>query len=151
MERLKYPLDHEWHVAINKFSSESGKHEHFMYEAKTMADEIPRMVKLFEMERTDSLPKTHQQCSQSQPMPVPDNYLTCCLGTKTKECPYLSALESTERAKPEDIDTIKAWTCAAHIVSKGGDMLREGYLIRVDDRIYWDNVYNNLAMGDEDG
>lgn len=39
----------------------------------------------------------------------------------------------------------KAWTCAAHIVSSGGDVLREGYLLTVDDRMYWDKVYENLA------
>ena len=35
-----------------------------MYDAKTMADEVPRMVMLFQAERDlKSLPQTHQQCS----------------------------------------------------------------------------------------
>lgn len=54
-----------------------------------------------------------------------------------------------ERATPEDVDEAKAWTCAAHIVSQGGDRMGEGYMLRVDDRMFWDNVYSSLAQTDE--
>jgi hypothetical protein len=40
-ERVKYPLSHEWHVAINRHSDtlrQDGKE--WIYEAKTMADEV---------------------------------------------------------------------------------------------------------------
>jgi hypothetical protein len=47
------------------------------------------------------------------------------------------------------VDTAKAWTCAAHIVSTGGDTMNEGFLLRVDDRMFWDNVYSSLAQTDE--
>ena len=51
--------------------------------------------------------------------------------------------------EPGEIDAAKAWTCAAHIVSSGGDPLKEGYLLTVDDRMFWDNVYTNMsAQGD---
>ncbi len=69
---------------------------------------------------------------------------------KTRECPHLLALEKIERCTPTDVDTAKAWTCAAHIVSTGGDMMGEGFLLRVDDRMFWDNVYASMA-GDDNG
>ena len=151
MERLTYPLSHEWHVAINNHSDEArkGKKDYpkFMYEAKNMADEVPRMAMLFERERKNSLPSTHKQCSQQAAIPVPDNHLKCCIGVKCKECPILISLEKIERCTPEDIDMSKAWTCAPHIVSSGGDAAGEGYLMTVDDRMYWDSVYENLSQG----
>lgn len=150
MERLKYPLNHEWHVSINRYSDkirkEKKEHPSFMYNAKIMADEVPRMIMLFKLEREDTLPKTRKQCSHQEAVPVKDNHLTCCLGIKCKECQELLALESIERCTPKDIDTAKAWTCAAHIASRGGDFMGEGYLITVDDRIYWDKVHRNLAQ-----
>ena len=60
MERTKYPLNHEWHVAVNRHSEEwrQGRQRvgamRFMYEAKKMADEVPRMVMLFKAEREDA-------------------------------------------------------------------------------------------------
>ena len=154
MSRLAYPLSHEWHVAINRHCRPENAPRlkdwpKWMYEAERMANEVPRMVMLFKQEREGALPQTHQQCSFQQPVPVKDNCLTCCLGVKTRECPELKSLEKIERCTPEDIDTAKAWTCAAHIVSKGGDFMGEGYLLRVDDRMYWDNVYASLAQSDE--
>lgn len=153
-ERTKYPLNHEWHVAINRHADEWRKANkewgdmRFMYEAKTMADEVPRMVMLFKAERKKALPQTHRQCSRQDPVPVKDNHLSCCLGVKARECQHLLALEKIERCTPDDLDEAKAWTCAAHIVSQGGDRMREGYMLRVDDRMYWDNVYASLAQGE---
>lgn len=152
MERTKDPLDHEWHVAVNRHSDEwrkAGKKwgdMRFMYEAKSMADEVPRMVMLFRQERENALPQTHKQCSLQAAVPVKDNHLSCCLGVKTRDCPHLLALEKLDRCEPADSDTAKAWTCAAHIVSQGGDHMNEGYLLRVNDRMFWDNVYASLAQ-----
>jgi hypothetical protein len=151
MERLKYPLSHEWHVAINRHSDETRKAGkewdamRFMYEANAMADEVPRMVMLFKAERENALPQTHRQCSQQAPVPVKDNHLSCCLGVKARECPHLLALDNIARCTPDDVDTAKAWTCAAHIVSQGGDVMNEGFMLRVDDRMFWDNVHASLA------
>ena len=153
MERLQHPLSHEWHVAVNRHQDERRKagqdwsEARFMYDAKTMADEVPRMVMLFRQERENALPQTHQQCSMQAPVPVKDNHLTCCRGVKTRECPHLLALEKIARCPPADVDTAKAWTCAAHIVSTGGDMMNEGFLLRVDDRMVWDNVHASLVEG----
>lgn len=155
MERLQYPLSHEWHVAVNRHGDDwrkDGKEWEdmsFMYEAKSMADEVPRMVMLFRQERENALPQTHQQCSMQDQVPVKDNHLTCCKGVKTRECPHLLALERIERCTPADVDTAKAWTCAAHIVSTGGDMMGEGFLLRVNDRMFWDNVYSSLSQAEE--
>lgn len=152
MERLQYPLSHEWHVAVNRHSDEWRKADNewgemrFMYEAKSMADEVPRMVMLFRQERENALPQTHQQCSMQAPVPVTDNHLTCCKGVKTRECPHLLALEKITRCTPADVDTAKAWTCAAHIVGTGGDIMGEGFLLRVNDRMFWDNVHASLAQ-----
>ena len=154
MDRIPYPLNHEWHVAVNRHSDEwrkAGKEwsaMRFMYNAKAMADEVPRMVMLFRQERENALPQTYQQCSQQAPVPVNDNHLSCCLGVKARECPHLLALEKIEHCTPDDVSSAKAWTCAAHIVSQGGDTMNEGFMLRVDDRMFWDNVHANLAQGD---
>jgi hypothetical protein len=149
-DRLKYPFNHEWHVSINKYvnSPEMHKSNGFMYEAKTMADEIPRMIILFKNERLGKLPGEHQQCSQQEPEEIKENHLSCCKGVKCSECPQLLALELIERVTPEDIDTAKAWTCASHIVSTGGDIAREGYLMTLGDKMFWSNVYESLAQSD---
>lgn len=155
-QRIGDGLSHEWHVAINRHMDErraankDWDEARFMYEAKTLADEIPRMVMLFRREREDALPKSHQQCSMQAPVPIKDNHLTCCLGVKTRECPYLLALEKIERRTPEEVDVTKAWTCGTHIVSKGGDHANEGYLLTVSDRMFWSNVYQSLAQDDPD-
>lgn len=150
MKRLEYPLSHEWHVATNRHSQEVGfASMRFMYEAKSAAGEVPRMALLFKRERENTLPQIHQQCSQQAPESIKENHLSCCLGVKAKECPHLLALEKIERCKPEDIDTAKAWTCAAHIISKGGDPMNEGYMLTVSDRMFWDRVHENLAQSDD--
>lgn len=153
MERLQYPFSHEWHVAINRHHD--GKigtpdWKHWMYEAKAMADEVPRMALMFGRERRGELRTMHKQCSMTPAATVPNNHLACCLGVKCAECHELLALDKIERVTPEDIDTAKAWTCAAHIVSEGGDFANEGYLLDVSDRMYWNNVNAHLAADPEE-
>lgn len=139
---------HQWHVAINRHHDGQRAHTHWMYEAKDMSMEVPRLTRLFQREREGALPAVHRQCSQAQAVPVVENHLTCCLGVRCRECPELLALEAMP-VEPGEIDAAKAWTCAAHIVSSGGDPLKEGYLLTVDDRMFWDNVYTNMsAQGD---
>lgn len=147
MKDINYPLSYEWHVAINVHVQGVSEYKtnRFMYEAKKMASEVPRMALLFKNEREGNLPKTHQQCSRQAPVPVQENHLSCCLGVKTATCQHLQALEKIQRCAPEEIDTAKAWTCAAHIIEQGGDVQNEGYILSVDDRMFWDNVYTNMA------
>ena len=157
MNRLEYPLNHEWHAAINQHieallaNGQEWDEIRFMYEGKKMADEVPRMVMLFKAERENDLPQMHKQCSQQAPVPVKDNHLSCCLGVKARECPHLLALEKIKRGTLDDIDAAKAWTCAAHIANKGGDKMNEGYMLCVDDRMYWNNVYDSLSQEEQHG
>ena len=148
MERPDSRFTHQWHVSINRHADATDfKSMRFMYEAKALADEVPRLTSLFKAEREGSLPAVHKQCSRQEAVPVPNNHLTCCRGVKCAECPFLLALDTMD-ATPEQIDTAKAWTCAAHIVSTGGDVANEGYVLRVDDRMFWDSVYQSMAMED---
>lgn len=140
----------KWHEAVNAFHSESkqAEHRHWMYEAMDVYQEIPRLIRIHGMERKGELVKLHQQCSHSIPEELKENHLTCCLGIKCKECPELLALESAE-LQPEEIDIAKAWTCAAHIISKGGDISNEGYILDESDKRYWANLYESLAGQEE--
>ena len=154
MNRLDHDMSHEWHVAINRFhhgdDAPRREHEHWMYEAKAMADEVSRLALLFKIEREGNLRKVHVQCEHCSPEHehIADNHLTCCLGTGCRACPFLLAIDKANLAD-EQKDQAKAWTCAAHIVSKGGDPAGEGYLLTKDDRMYWDRVYENLAASDD--
>ena len=150
--RLDHRTSQEWHVAINQFHWDGEKHTQphrgWMYAGKDLADEVPRMVQILRDERTGKLPKLHQQCSHSPTETIPDNHLTCCLGVECRKCPELLALEKA-KLRPEQIDVAKAWTCAAHVMSKRGSVdTSEGFLLTVSDRMYWDRVYSSLAMQD---
>lgn len=122
---------HEWHVAINAFSSASGfGMARVMYLAKRVADEVPRMVLLFELERKGGLAESFKACGHdSRPAdPLPDNHLRCHLGTECRKCPYLLAIDAATMT-PEAKDEAKAWTCATHILveSKPDDYI-EGFV-----------------------
>lgn len=152
---------HEWHVQINRFLSESRaavpmeernkvwEEMRFMYEAKDAADELPRLKYLFMHDRRGLLPKVHQQCSYSEPVPVEDNHLTCCLGVKCRECPMLQAIEKMDRPDDEK-DFAKAMTCVTHIIGQGGDGMSEGYVMTVDDQMFWKNVCDSMKQGLEE-
>lgn len=143
---------HSWHVAINGYHYPKdggpaiGERSRWMYDAKDAAQEVKRLPLLFQMEREGTLPKLHRQCSHAEPEPVAKNELTCCLGVKCASCPQLLALNAMQAATPEDIDQAKAWTCVSHILSQGGDMAAEGFILTTDDRMYWNNLYANLAQ-----
>lgn len=168
-------LDHAWHVELNQYGAPHGfipddangfdpAHDgkSFMYEAKSVAAELPRLALLFGMERRGELAQRHHQCSRDDHgEAVTDNHLTCCLGVECRKCPHLAAIDrvttgrdysvrpSVEAPIPdEQRDVLKAWTCATHILMRGGDTAREGYILTTDDRMYWQNVYASLAGGD---
>jgi hypothetical protein len=147
MDRLDHDLNHRWHVALNRYntSGKGNEFRHWMYEAKHLADEVARMAMLFQREREGKLPEIHRQCSHSRPAAIADNHLTCCLGKPCRACPHLLALEQSE-IKPEEIDIVKAWTCAAHILSQPQNSIdtSEGYLKTVGDRMFWENVYRSF-------
>lgn len=135
----------KWHETVNRFHDDKhGEHRRWMYEAMDMMQEVSRLTRILGMERRGELTKKHKQCSLSPTEPVADNHLTCCLGVECRKCPELLALDSAE-LPPEKIDEAKAWTCVSHIASQGGDPAKEGYLLTVDDRMFWDRVYENLS------
>lgn len=152
MERLNRELNYKWHVALNHYNNVGKDFRSWMYDAKHMADEIARIAIWFMCERTGQLPVIHRQCSQSQPVPIPENHLSCCLGQKCKECPHLLALEKAE-VTLEQLDEMKAWTCTAHILFEKTQRSiddSEGYIMHEGDKMYWENVYSNLDGEDRD-
>jgi hypothetical protein len=164
--RLPRELDHPWHVEINRHSSEQGFGAvSWMYDAKHLAEEVPRLALLFGIERRGELPVIHHQCSRDHAgTPVPDNHLTCCLGVECRTCPHLAVVDrvktrrdysvhpSVELAVTDDErDVLKAWTCAAHIMRSAPSVdTSEGFVLTTDDRMYWNNVYASLSAGDPD-
>jgi len=145
MDRLDPKVNHAWHVAINRHCTNHKNYKPWMYEAKKMADEIPRIAHWFARERLGELPEIHRQCSHSSAVPIQDNHLTCCLGVECRKCPALLALDQADLS-PEQIDAAKAWTCAAHILSSGSGIdTSEGYIKTVGDQMFWENVYSSLA------
>lgn len=155
MNRPDHNVINEWHVAINQYHYGEGfkrinENQSWMYDAKNIADEVPRLTMLFKSEREGTLPQIHQQCSRSEPEKIVDNHLSCCLGVKCKECPFLLALEGTNVSR-ENVDEIKAWTCVTHILSEKGKRMiddTEGYVLTEDDKMYWQNVYESLSHTD---
>lgn len=147
-------FDHAWHVAINRHSDEQREAEkewpRFMYDAKHASQEVKRLALLFEHERNGKLAKTFRWCSCcADSKHVVDNHLTCCLGTECRKCPHLVALEKA-KLTAEQIDEAKAWTCVAHILVNGGDVMGEGFVTTVDDRMFWDGVHESLANPPEE-
>lgn len=151
MERQNHSFIHSWHRVINEFHKDKiGKNwQGWMYDAKDIADEVPRSSNLFGLERKGELPKIHQQCSHSLPEPVIDNHLSCCLGVECRKCEMLMALDKAAM-EPEQIDEIKAWTCIAHILTEKGKRefidTSEGYILTTDDKMYWETVYSHLML-----
>lgn len=135
MNRLAYPFYQEWHAAINKLGRDGSHAPRWMYEAKAAADEVPRLARLFSLERRNILPPTQ----------LKDSGLECCLGVKCAECDYLKALENMPRCTPEHSDIAKAWTCAAHIISEGGDTANIGYVLTGSDRRHWSALHAIMA------
>lgn len=106
----------EWHAVLNgKGIGEQAVH--WMYTAKLVADEVPRMILLFESERRGLA--THYKMCAHDPRPatpLSDNHLTCALGKQCRKCPFLARIEEHEQMTNEAKDEAKAWTCATHIL-----------------------------------
>lgn len=138
--------NYEWHHALNDYNKiESGEFKHWMYDALTCKNEVPRLARLFKAEREDKLPKIHQQCSMQAPVELKENFLTCCIGTKCKECPHLKALEL--KLSGDELDNAKAWTCTVHILKQPTRSIdsSEGFILTEDDKMFWQNVYKSMS------
>lgn len=89
-----------------------------LYDAKKISDEVPRMILLFELERTTGLPQSFKMCGHD-PRPakqLKDNHLRCALGKECRKCEYLDAIDRSKEMTPEAKDEAKAWTCATHFL-----------------------------------
>ena len=107
---------HEWHVALNGKGIKD-QAPHWMYTAKMVSDEVPRMILKFEQERR-GLAETYKMCAHD-PRPatkLPDNHLRCQLNQECRKCPFLARIEANERMTDQAKDEAKAWTCATHVL-----------------------------------
>ena len=155
MNREERDTFYNWHVAINRATEDLGYDKsRFMYDAKDIAEEWDRLPYWFGLERTGKLPVVHRQCSHSGEQEIVDNHLTCCLGVETRKCEFLAMLDKAEGVSGEDMDKIKARTCIAHAMTvkannNGHLDTSEGIIMHEGDRMFWDNVYRNMAAKDE--
>lgn len=119
----------EWHGALNGHDI-GNQAPHWMYTAKQAADEVPRMILLFESERRGLA--THYKMCGHDPRPatpLPDNHLRCALNKECRKCPFLARIEAQETMTVEAKDEAKAWTCATHILLESKlDRYFEGFL-----------------------
>jgi hypothetical protein len=127
--------DGAWHGAINveadRLRGAGEEWPRMMYAAKSISDEVPRMVLLFERERTTGMPASYKMCGHDPrpATPLPDNHLACALGQECRKCPHLAAIDRSETMTPEAKDEAKAWTCATHfLLESEPDVYFEGIL-----------------------
>ncbi len=150
--------DHEWHVAINaesdRLRAAGQEFPRMMYAAKSISDEVPRMVLLFERERTVGMPSAYKMCGHDPrpATPLPDNHLACALGQECRKCPYLAAIDRCDRMTPEAKDEAKAWTCATHfLLESKPDVYFEGILHDKSDAAFNARLAESFAQEYDDG
>lgn len=112
--------DRDWHAALNRYNdarhAANEPYLGWMYTAKMVSDEVPRMILLFEQERA-GMPQRWKMCGhEAEFTQLHDNHLRCALGQSCRSCPHLQAIESHPGMTNEAKDEAKAWTCATHIL-----------------------------------
>ena len=151
--------DHEWHVAINAESDRlrttepKGEWPRMMYAAKTISDEVPRMVLLFQYERERGMPDSYKMCAHDPrpATPLPDNHLRCALGQECRKCPHLTAIDRSAMT-PEAKDEAKAWTCATHfLLESDADVFMEQILFDKSDDAFNARLVQSFAAEYDDG
>lgn len=152
-----------WHSAINTFANSdhysrpagggSKDWPRMMYRAKMVSDEVPRMILLFEHERTGLA--THYKMCGLDPRPatpLPDNHLRCVLGEQCRKCPYLAAIEASPTMSDDAKNEAKAWTCATHILQeKRADNHIEQFLYDKSDDAFDARLAESFGAGYDDG
>lgn len=140
----------EWHGALNgKGLGEQAPH--WMYTAKMISDEVPRMILLFEYERTGRLGNSYKACGHDPrpATPLPDNHLRCALSKQCRKCPFLARIDANERMTPEAKDEAKAWTCATHVLLESKtDTYMESILRDKSDDAFESQLVSSL-VGDQ--
>lgn len=136
----------EWHGALNG-TGIGNQAPHWMYTAKMISDEVPRMILQFELERR-GLPTSYKMCGHDPrpATPLLDNHLRCALGKQCRKCPFLARIEAQEGMTNEAKDEAKAWTCATHVLleSKSDDYM-ESILSDKSDDAFHDNLFRSLS------
>jgi DNA-directed RNA polymerase subunit RPC12/RpoP len=151
--RQRRRFDHAMHVNINKrqnaLRKAGSEREHWLYEAKTLPNEIARLTRLFQLERAGELPTGFRYCPHSEVEQTPDNRLMCCLGKEPKRCEILLETFAGMEAFPiEMIERAKADVCATHILTESAKRLidtSEGYVTDATDRAFWQRTYEGMA------
>jgi hypothetical protein len=149
--------DRAWHGAINRFSDQQRKAgkdwPRMMYAAKMIADEVPRMILLFEQERNGLA--THFKLCAHDPAParpLPDNHLRCHLGQECRKCEFLGAIEASTELTHEAKDEAKAWTCATHVLLEASpDDHLEQILRDKSDDAFDTHLVRSFAQEHDDG
>ena len=158
--RQRRRFDHEMHVNINRrqdaLREKGEKWEHWIYEAKTLPNEIARLTRLFQLDRKGELPKLYKHCSLSPVEALPENSLMCCLGTEPKTCEILTqAFAGMDQFPAEMIDSAKAHVCVTHILTESATRLidtSEGYVTDSTHREFWRRTYESMAApGPDEG
>lgn len=137
----------EWHGALNG-EGIGNQAPHWMYAAKMIADEVPRMILLFELERTGRLGSSFKMCGHDpRPgTPLPDNHLYCMLGKQCRKCPFLARIDANANMTPEARDEAKAWTCATHaLLESRPDVYMESILRDKSDDAFDRRLLASLA------
>lgn len=136
----------EWHGALN--GKDIRDHApHWMYTAKMVSDEVPRMILLFEQERK-GLPTSYKMCGHDPrpATPLLDNHLRCALGKQCRKCPFLARIEAQEGMTNEAKDEAKAWTCATHVLLESEpDVYLEQILSHKGDDAFDAQLIRNLT------
>jgi hypothetical protein len=150
--------DHAWHGAIkvesDRLHAAGQPWPRMMYTAKTISDEVPRMVLLFQYERERGMPDSYKMCAQDPrpATPLKDNHLRCALGQECRKCPHLAAIDRSERMTPETKDEAKAWTCATHfLLESKPDVHCEQILFDKSDDAFNARLVESFAAEHDDG
>ncbi|MFA7278928.1 MAG: hypothetical protein WC100_02430 [Sterolibacterium sp.] len=155
--------DNAWHDACNAESDRlhaatppghPPEWERILHTARKVSDEVPRMVLLFERERTIGMPSTYKMCGHDPrpATPLPDNHLACALRQECGKCPHLAAIDRSETMTPEAKDEAKAWTCATHfLLESDPDVFFEGILHDKSDAAFNARLVESFGAGYDDG
>jgi hypothetical protein len=172
--------DHIWHVWINSINPWGNRdeevplpmltHRRELYEWKRAMEEVGRLPGWLTRAWTGTLPTEHKQCSRSPVEELPDNHLIRALGVDVRACPILQSFYKTWSAETQrrysnpdltmaHADAVAARICVWHIFTRAIDGERterridtsEGYMQDAGSRRFWENVYSNMSMVDDEG
>lgn len=171
MSNPQASADHMWHAWINRQNDIKGGEDwdHSLYEFKNVFQFLEYGHKQIADAFEGRLRTTHRQCSHQAAVEIKENSLRCaCQGVDVTKCPMLLGIKEVfeeHKGRNEHYDIpveflyrTMAKTCAWHslkIALKIGNSgmgcdLSEGILCDESDRMYWRNLYDNMAADSEE-